>query len=73
MPHLVLPFWKSPVRPQLALRVGITGHRWREPHHASQERLGRDDAPAVREALRTVLTRIRQAVQSHQRQQWRDL
>ncbi len=49
------------VRPQLALRIGITGHRWREPQHAGDERLDHHRADAVTDALRTVLARIRTA------------
>lgn len=49
-------------RPRLALRVGITGHRWREAHHAPNERLDIGNAGAVRSALRLVLQRIKSAV-----------
>ena len=46
-------------RPALALRIGITGHRWREPHHRADERLDRANADAVRQAIRRVLERVR--------------
>jgi len=54
------------MRPQIALRIGITGHRWREPHHAAHERLGREQAEAVRGSMRLVLQRIRSVVLAHQ-------
>jgi hypothetical protein len=54
------------MRPQIALRVGITGHRWREALHAPHERLGKEQAEPVREAMRVVLRRIHAAVAAHQ-------
>lgn len=54
------------MRPQIALRVGITGHRWREPQHAGHERLGTEQAEPVRDAMRLVLRRIHAAVAAHQ-------
>ncbi len=48
-------------RPRLALRIGITGHRWREAHQAMDERLDRDRAEQVSSTLRIVLDRIRTA------------
>ena len=50
--------------PQLALRVGITGHRWRDPHHdALDVRLDPAREGAVRDAIRTILVRIRETSQ----------
>ena len=47
-------------RPMLALRVGITGHRWRDTQNdAAGVRLDRELAPQVRTAIGTILTRIR--------------
>ncbi len=46
-------------RPNLALRVGITGHRWRDKSDAPGVRLDRERAPEVRNAIRTILLRIR--------------
>lgn len=47
--------------PPIALRVGITGHRWRESQHADDERLDRSRADAVQQSIRAVLQRIRNA------------
>ena len=55
------------VRPQLALRIGMTGHRWREPQHAVDERLDPARADAVKASVRAVLTRIRTAALAVQR------
>ena len=49
--------------PSLALRIGITGHRWREPHYAHDERLDPQRAEKVRHELRRILVRIRHAVE----------
>ncbi len=46
-------------RPTLALRIGITGHRWREAHHRDDERLDPANASAVRASLQRVLECIR--------------
>jgi len=54
------------MRPQLALRIGITGHRWRESQHAPHERLGHEQAEPLRASLRVVLRRIQAAVVAHQ-------
>lgn len=54
-------------RPPLALRVGITGHRWRESHHAANERLDPVTADRVSESLRRVLAAIRGATQAAHR------
>ena len=55
--------------PNLALRIGITGHRWREPHHAHDERLDPQRADKVRHELRRILVRIRQAAEQVHREQ----
>ena len=55
--------------PSLALRIGITGHRWREPHHAHDERLDPQRAEKVRHELRRILVRIRHAVEQLHREQ----
>lgn len=48
--------------PQLALRVGITGHRWRDPlQDAPDVRLDPKHEAAVRNAMREILVRIRDA------------
>ncbi len=48
--------------PQLALRVGITGHRWRDPlRDAPDVRLDPSHEAAVRNAIRAILVRIRDA------------
>lgn len=46
--------------PTLALRIGISGHRWREAHHGPHERLAKENADAVRDAIRRVLQCIRE-------------
>ena len=56
-----------PTRLPLALRVGITGHRWREALHADDERLDPAHADDVRATLRTVLARIRTATHAVKR------
>ncbi|MBL0173364.1 MAG: hypothetical protein IPP90_22280 [Gemmatimonadaceae bacterium] len=58
---------ESAGRPRLSLRVGITGHRWRESHHAADERLDRSNADDVQRSLRTVFIRVRAAADLVQR------